>query len=228
MSISSVSPLPVDHGPAVPWFRQAALRASRLRALKTFGTMGFMLLFFAGYFGVMRHPLAPPTVMPLTIIDEWIPFTPAAFGAYVSLWVYVSLAPAFLPDRRQLLGYGLWIGALCLFCLVVFWLWPTTIPQDSVDWAAHPGLAMIKGIDLSGNACPSLHVATAVFSAVWLQHILNSINAPRWLAVANWLHCAAIVWSTMAIRQHVAVDVLAGIAVGLAFAALSLRHLAHR
>ncbi|MGB2902144.1 MAG: hypothetical protein WBB96_01790, partial [Candidatus Dechloromonas phosphoritropha] len=108
-------------------------------ALKTFGTMGFMLLFFAGYFGVMRHPLAPPTVMPLTIIDEWIPFTPAAFGAYVSLWVYVSLAPAFLPDRRQLLGYGLWIGTLCLFCLVVFWLWPTTIPQDSVDWAAHPG-----------------------------------------------------------------------------------------
>jgi membrane-associated phospholipid phosphatase len=30
----------------------------------------------------------------------------------------------------------------------------------------------------------------------------------------------------VAIRQHVAVDVLAGIAVGLLFAALSLRHLA--
>jgi len=197
-----------------------------LRALKAFGTMGFMLIFFAGYFGVMRHPLAPPTVMPLTVIDEWIPFTPSAFGVYVSLWAYVSLAPAFLPDRRQLLGYGLWIGALCLFCLFLFWLWPTTIPQGGVDWAAHPGLVMIKGIDLSGNACPSLHVATAVFSAVWLQHILNSINAPRWLAVTSWLHCAAIAWSTVAIRQHVAVDVLAGIAVGLVFAALSLRHLA--
>jgi hypothetical protein len=197
-----------------------------LRALKAFGTMGFMLIFFAGYFGVMRHPLAPPTVMPLTVIDEWIPFTPAAFGVYVSLWVYVSLAPAFLPDRRQLLGYGLWIGALCLFCLLLFWLWPTTIPQGGVDWAAHPGLVMIKGIDLSGNACPSLHVATAVFSAVWLQHIVNAINAPRWLAVANWLQCAAIAWSTVAIRQHVAVDLLAGSAVGLAFAALSLRHLA--
>jgi len=204
------------------------LRASKLRALKAFGTMGFMLVFFAAYFGVMRHPLAPPTVMPLTVIDEWIPFTPAAFGVYVSLWAYVSVAPAFLPDRRQLLGYGLWIGSLCLFCLALFWLWPTTIPQDSVDWAAHPGIVMIKGIDLSGNACPSLHVATAVFSAVWLQHILNGINAPRWLAVANWLHCAAIAWSTVAIRQHVAVDVLAGTAVGLLFAYLSLRHLARR
>jgi hypothetical protein len=199
-----------------------------LRALKAFGTMAFMVLFFAGYFGVMRNPLAPPTVMPLTVVDEWIPFTPAAFGVYVSLWAYVSLPPAFLPDRRQLLGYGMWIGALCLFCLALFWLWPTTIPQDAVDWAAHPGLVMIKGIDLSGNACPSLHVATAVFSAVWLQHIVNSIKAPRWLAVANWLHCAAIAWSTLAIRQHVAVDVLAGSAVGLVFAVLSLRHLVPR
>ncbi|MGB7501129.1 MAG: phosphoesterase, partial [Azonexus sp.] len=62
--------------------------------LKAFGTTGFMVLFFWGYFGVMQNPLFTPTVMPLTIIDEWIPFTPVAFGFYVSLWLYVSLPPA--------------------------------------------------------------------------------------------------------------------------------------
>jgi hypothetical protein len=34
----------------------------------------------------------------------------------------------------------------------------------------------------------------------------------------------AIVWSTMATLQHVALDVFAGVAVGLAFAAASLAH----
>ena len=191
--------------------------------LKAFGTTGFMVLFFWGYFGVMQNPLFTPTVMPLTIIDEWIPFTPVAFGFYVSLWLYVSLPPAFLLDLRQLLGYGFWIGALCISCLTIFWVWPTTIPLFELDWSQYPTIAKIKGLDISGNACPSLHVATAVFSAAWLQHIMRCIGAPRWMAVVSWVYCLMIVWSTVALRQHVAIDALAGIAVGLIFAGLSLR-----
>ncbi len=190
--------------------------------------MGFMLLFFWGYFGVMQHPLATPKVMPLTIIDEWIPFTPAAFGIYVSLWLFVSLPPAFLIDLRQLLGYGLWIGALCISCLIIFWVWPTTIPPFELDWEKYPTIAQIKGFDISGNACPSLHVATAVFSAAWLQHILRDIDAPRWMAIANWIYCLMIIWSTIAIRQHVAIDVMAGTAVGLIFAGFSLNAMTGR
>jgi membrane-associated phospholipid phosphatase len=210
------------------WLRQAGYRALRLWPLKAFGTMGFMLLFFWGYFWVMRYPLATHTVMPLTIIDEWIPFTPAAFGFYISLWLYVSLPPAFLLDLRQLLGYGLWIGALCMSCLIIFWVWPTTIPPFELDWAKYPTIAQIKGLDISGNACPSLHVATAVFSAAWLQHILRHINAPRWIAVVSWIYCLVITWSTIAVRQHVAIDTLAGTAVGLIFAALSLNAMTRR
>ena len=29
----------------------------------------------------------------------------------------------------------------------------------------------LKSMDASGNACPSLHVATAVFSGIWLHHL---------------------------------------------------------
>lgn len=210
------------------WLRQAKYRAFRLWPLKTLGITGFMLLFFLGYFGVMQHPLATPTVMPLTIIDEWIPFTPAAFGFYASLWLFVSLPPAFLLDLRQLLGYGLWIGALCISSLIVFWVWPTTIPPFGLDWEQYPTIAKIKGFDISGNACPSLHVATAVFSAAWLHHILRLINAPRWMAIANWIYCLIIIWSTIAIRQHVAIDAIAGTAVGLTFAQLSLNTMTHQ
>ena len=43
----------------------------------------------------------------------------------------------------------------------------------------------------------------------------------RWL---SWLHCLAILWSTIATRQHVVLDVVAGAVVGLIFGLLSLRH----
>lgn len=226
MSILSSAPVPLPANDELPWQRQATLRLSTLWLLKACGTAAFMPLFFWGYFGVLQYPLFPATVMPLTVVDVWVPFTPAAFGFYVSLWIYVSLPPALLPDRRQVFAYGSWIAALCLCGLAIFWLWPTAVPRADIDWAAHPEMALIKDIDLAGNACPSLHVATAVFSAVWLGHLLKGIGAPSLLAVSSWLLCAAIVWSTLATRQHVFLDVLAGAVLGLLFAALSLRSIA--
>ena len=41
------------------WYRQIASRAVYLWPLKAVGTMSFMALFFWGYFGVLRNPLAP-------------------------------------------------------------------------------------------------------------------------------------------------------------------------
>ena len=83
---------------------------------------------------------------------------------------------------------------------------------------------MIKDIDFSGNACPSLHVASAVFSALWLDRVFRMVTAPLLLRVVSALHCLAILWSTVATRQHVVLDVLAGAVVGIIFALLSLRH----
>jgi len=79
-------------------------------------------------------------------------------------------------------------------------------------------------MDASGNACPSLHVATAVFSAIWLHHLLRRFGAPPWILIANWVWCSGIVYSALATRQHVAVDVLAGLVLGVLAATLSLRH----
>jgi membrane-associated phospholipid phosphatase len=212
--------------PALPdrtWPRQLLARFVTLWYLKAFGTMAFMVLFFQGYFWVLHNPIAEPFMVPTLAVDDWVPFTPGAFAAYVSLWVYVSLAPALMPNLRELLRYGLWIAALCAFCLALFWVAPTQTPVTDIDWSQHPQLAFLKGLDASGNACPSLHVGSAVFSAFWFQRIFRQTGAPallRWLSV---LHCVVIVWSTMAIRQHVFLDVLAGALVGWAFAHLSLR-----
>ncbi|MGE0099158.1 MAG: phosphatase PAP2 family protein [Hydrogenophaga sp.] len=205
------------------WPRQLLDRFVTLWYLKAAGTTAFMVLFFQAYFWVLHHPSQMPFPMPVLAIDDWVPFTPAGFAAYVSLWVYVSLPSALLPSFRELLRYGLWTAALCASCLMVFWLLPTQAPVPDIDWSLHPQLAFMKGLDASGNACPSLHVASAVYSAFWLHHIFVQVGAPASLRWVSVLQCAVIMWSTMAIRQHVFLDVLAGALVGWLFAWLSLR-----
>jgi hypothetical protein len=208
------------------WTRQIVSRIAILWLLKAVGTMAFMAIFFWGYFWVLRNPLFPTMVMPLIGLDAWIPFTPLAFPAYASLWVYASLPPALIGNFRTLLLYGQWIAAMCLFCLGIFWLLPTGVPPADIDWSLYPSMAIIKDADAAGNACPSLHVASAVFSAFWLDRIFRVVGAPLALRCLNGVHCLLILWSTMATRQHVAIDVLAGTAVGIAFAVLSLRQAA--
>lgn len=206
-----------------PWHRQMAQRLVIMWPLKALGTMTFMVLFFWGYFTVLRNPLTPPVVMPVTWLDTWIGFSPAALPAYISLWFYVSLPPALLGNLRALLRFGLWIGWLCLFCLAIFWLFPTSTPPAGIDWKAYPEFALIKGIDAAGNAFPSLHVASAVFSAFWLNRLFVQMDAPKILPLLSALHCSVIIWSTIATRQHVVLDAIGGVVVGAVFAALSFR-----
>lgn len=206
-----------------PWYQRAAAVIATDVYLKSIGTTLFIGLFFGAYFYLLKAPAYPSTVMPITVLDRLIGFQPLALPVYGSLWVYVSLPPALLATRRELYRYAWAMAATCLTGLIIFYFWPTAVPPAGVDWALYPGMDFLKNLDASGNACPSLHVATAVFSGLWLHHLLRRFGAPRWILGVNWVWCVGIVYSTLATRQHVVVDVLAGLLLGALMAHLSLR-----
>lgn len=185
---------------------------------KCFGCTGFILVFFAAYLYLLKNPAFPVTIMPLTLADRLVSFEPLALPVYLSLWMYVSLPPMLMWSRREIVEYGIWIGSLCSIALAIFYFWPNAVPPANIDWLRYPSVSFLKGVDAAGNACPSLHVATAVFSACWLHWQLPSIGLGRGsrLLSAGW--CVVIAYSTMAIKQHVAVDVVAGGALGFAVA----------
>ncbi len=208
----------------LPWYRQISAVITKHRYLKCIGTILFIGLFFGAYFYLLKEPSFPTTVMPITWLDLLIGFQPLALPLYISLWIYVSLPPALLATRRELYGYAMALAMTCLAGLIVFYFWPTAVPASTIEWARYPGVDFLKNIDAAGNACPSLHVATAVFSGIWLHHLLRRYDTPWWILAVNWLWCIGIVYSTLATRQHVAVDVLAGLVLGVLAAAVSLRY----
>ena len=212
----------MDSSPSQPsatgWLSQCGPRLAAYWPVKFFGLSAGMTLFFLAYFQVLRHPLHPPLVMPLTVIDRWISFQPAALPLYLSLWFYISLAPGLLLTRREMLAYSFAAIGLGLAGLGIFLAWPTAVPPPGVTWADNSLFAFLKATDASGNACPSLHVAFAVFTAFELGRLLRQMSAGRTARVLNWLWCVGILYSTVATRQHVSLDVLAGTALGVAVA----------
>ncbi len=203
------------------WTRQVIARVRTHHWMKFIGTTAFMTLFFIVYFHLMQNPRAVVTVMPFTLVDNIVPFQAWALIPYLTLWVYVSLPPALILPRRELIGYGWWVGGLCIAGLACFYIWPTTVTLPIAQWSKYSSFNMLAGAGTAANACPSMHVAVAIFSAVWLHYLLREIGAPGFVRMLNWLWFAVISYSTLAIKQHVFIDAAAGLALGLAFAFLS-------
>jgi hypothetical protein len=205
------------------WLGRAGRRIAAHWVAKMVGTTAAMSAFFVVYFWLLRHARGPVTTVPRIWLDRMIPFQPWALALYASLWVYVSLAPSLLVSRRALAAYAAAAVVLSAAGFGVFVLWPTTVPPPEAGASLAGSVGFLKEVDASGNAFPSLHVAFAVFTALWMARLLRELGARRVARTLNWLWCAGIVYSTIAIRQHVALDALAGAALGAAVAAAHLR-----
>lgn len=192
---------------------------------KMLATMLGIGAFFVAYFWVLRHPFFPPTLMPLTALDRLIELQPGFLPLYFSLWLYVSIAPALLGSGRELASYGVGALAISVIGLGLFMLWPTATPPFALAGPVPPSMQFLRDVDLAANACPSMHVAFAVFTALWLARLLGEMRTGLALQAFSAVWCTGIVYSTLATRQHVLLDVLAGAALGAAVAGLNLRAL---
>jgi peptidoglycan-N-acetylglucosamine deacetylase len=182
--------------------------------IKGIGTTLGMTLFFVVYFALLRHPAFPPVTVPATRLDDLIGFHPLALIPYVALWPYVALLPALFIDRRELAGLGAGSVVLAVIGLAIFFVWPSMIPDPHIDWTAHPAMLFLKNTDTSGNACPSLHAAFAVFAGLWYARVLPRLGAGWLLQTLNIGLALLIVYSTLGTKQHVALDALFGSLLG--------------
>jgi membrane-associated phospholipid phosphatase len=176
------------------------------------------IAFFIGYFLLLNFHVFPVREMRVTALDRLIPFQPDALLLYLSLYLYILFAPWLLDNKRDLKACCLALSGLGLVGLVIFLFWPTAIPRPD-----SPAYRPLISIDKPGNACPSLHAACAVFSAICIDRLARHLGDRGLARSLSWLWCLGILYATLATKQHVAVDVVAGSVLGAAWAGLYLR-----
>lgn len=213
-----------DYADGTSFSKNLMMRLWAHWCLKAIGTMFFTGVFFSIYFYLLKNSFFTITQMPFCAVDRCIDFQPYFLNFYLSLWIYVSLIPALMNTKKELLYYGAYVGALCLVGISIYTIFPTIIPQIGIKWSLYPEFSFLKTVDAAGNAFPSMHAATAFFSLFWLHRQLKQMKAPRYLLGINFLWCLAIIYSTMAIKQHVFLDVLGGGILGGIFSLLTLKY----
>jgi membrane-associated phospholipid phosphatase len=206
-----------------PWAAELTHRVRSGFIRTVISTSALTALFFVAYFWVQRHPAYVSTVMPRTQLDLIIPFQPVAIVAYLSVWIYIGVGPGLQRTVPEFAVYGLWLCGLCLTGLVIFYFWPTRIPSLNLAPTGFPGFGMLRRVDETSNACPSMHVAVAIFTALRIDQLLRTLRTPPQLRLLNAAWVALIAYSTLAIKQHVVLDVVSGALLGLVFARMSLR-----
>jgi membrane-associated phospholipid phosphatase len=209
-----------DSPSSTRWLRALWLRCKTLWPMKLVGNTVATLGFFPLYFWIMKNA-GQAWVLPLTAFDRLIAFWPALLPVYLSLWGYIALPVLLAKDKRELWSFSFGCAAMTAIALVVFWFMPTAIPNFTIDAVPGSSLAFLKTVDSAGNAFPSLHVSFSVFTCIVLARQLREAGAPAWLRIFNVAWAVGIVYSTMAVRQHVLMDVLGGLTLGLALGFVS-------
>jgi membrane-associated phospholipid phosphatase len=185
------------------------------------------MIVILGFYGLGKFGavIQAPTELPLTVVDRAVPFVPWTVWLYGTITWGCLLAWVGVPNRAEGARLLAAITIASLTCCVVFLLFPTTFPRElhplgEGDTATIRELARLREADSPTNCLPSLHVALA-----W--SIALSFAASR---DHRGLRALACVWalvvsiSTVTTKQHFALDVPTGAAVGV-FAWWSARKL---
>jgi len=202
----------------------------RLRSewrLKLWLTIGLNLGVCAPYYFLQQHHFFPATLMRPTALDEAVPFLPAAVWLYLSIYLLMPIPPLLMTSRSQLARYAVGMAAMSLLADVVFLWWPTVCERPT---AAQADFAynLLTQIDNPFDAFPSLHAAFAVFTALCADLLLRESQSSTLWRCGLWTWVALILWATLATRQHVAVDLLAGAALAILSYLLTIGRVASR
>ncbi|GKW24480.1 acid phosphatase [Pectobacterium carotovorum subsp. carotovorum] len=168
------------------------------------------LLFGWGSVGVVYQLSAQfqgqGTVLPPSIIDEWIPFSPSAIWLYLSFFIIIPLSYLSCPIAR-LAGLRRATQLTALIAGAVYLIFPTTMvyPQVAGDDFSTRVLQLLLLIDSSQNCLPSLHIALTVL-AVWaMSDGQQKVKTGLYL-----LWGAAIAFSILQLRRHLFIDLVTG------------------
>lgn len=154
-----------------------------------------------------------------TAIDRAVPFDPRGVWLYLSFFLLVPAGYLF-TDAARLAWLRRAMQAAALVAGILFVAFPSTLVYPAVIGAgwSEEVLRFLIAHDSARNCLPSLHAALTVLSAL-------ALFDPRrpWRSAAVLLWSGLILHSILQTRRHLAVDVSAGLMLGVICAIWSRR-----
>jgi membrane-associated phospholipid phosphatase len=164
---------------------------------------------------------APGTahVLHESALDRLVPFDASMIWLYLSFFLFVPVAYlCALPERLGPLTRAMQCAAV--LAGITFVAWPTTLVYPLVPAAATGAAALgaLIDVDSTRNCLPSLHGALTLLCmiAMWRR-------ARPWRTGLMCIWGLAIMWSVVAARRHLIVDLGAGLMLGVLCAGLVAR-----
>ncbi|WP_169334341.1 phosphatase PAP2 family protein [Rubritalea marina] len=142
-----------------------------------------------------------------TLFDRWIGIHFNAVWVYFSFYFLLAFA-GLAPERRVYLQYLYAVGWTTMAAHMIFLMIPSGLSRDAIEMQGAPQLYQwLVEYDKPRNVFPSLHVALSVLAGMALQ---RSCRFSSFVKVLVWAWVSGIVWSTVALGQHVIYDGILG------------------
>jgi membrane-associated phospholipid phosphatase len=182
-------------------------------ALKLVLLVVLNLWVYLPYLFLQRHHFFPATNMPSSFFDRIIPFSDQAVWLYLSIYLLMPVGPFLMNSRKQIFHYAIGIVLISLLANAIFLFWPTSCPRPVVQ-GTNVAYQTLISIDNSFHAFPSLHAAFAVYSALCGGLVLRELGSRNFWRISLWFWVCLILYATLATKQHVSADIIAGSALG--------------
>ncbi len=165
-----------------------------------------------------HYPVFPPQILPMTVVDQVIPFLPNTVWIYVSEYIYFGVIYLMCKNIVNLNRYLYAFLALQTTSVIIFFVWPTTYPRDlfpldaaQINSITYSVFSYLRTMDAPTNCCPSLHVSSVYLSSfVFLEE-----QEEKFPYFFTW--GTAIALSTLTTKQHYIIDVVTGLMMAVVF-----------
>lgn len=147
-------------------------------------------------------------------VDAYIPFVPAWIIIYIAAYLQWVIGYIIIARESKEVCYSVLTGEMLakLMCMVIFLVFPTTMQRATVtgnDFCSQL-VQLIYATDRPDNLFPSIHCLES-----WLcfRGALRVKKVGRLYAPLSFVFALLVFASVVLVKQHVAIDILGGVAV---------------
>ena len=155
-----------------------------------------------------------PLRLPMTVVDRIVPFAPRWVYVYVSMYVMLLIPPLLTIRGEALRRYT--IGAMIMFvgAAVIFVVWPVEYPRPPLTEVAPWVYRLVVSLDRPINSIPSLHAGLVAFTLFFAARALVDLplRTRRFILLTGTIWSVAILYGTLATKQHYLLDLPPGVA----------------